>query len=135
MSNNFITPDIKKKSGIFLKALLLGVAVTFITMLLFAALMLWCNIPQGYTTALATVSVAIGSFFAAFYSARKINSKGYKIGFIAGVITFLIVTLISLFMSDNGITYNTLFHFIIIIISSLIGGIWGVNFKRDKKYI
>ncbi|MDD6478635.1 MAG: TIGR04086 family membrane protein [Oscillospiraceae bacterium] len=135
MNNSYIAPDVKKKSGIFLKAAGSGIVVTLLAMLIFAAIMLWFGISQKYAVALATVSVAIGSFAAAFYAARKINVKGYKIGFLAGVVTFIIITAVSLIISKNGVTYNTLFHFIIIMISSLIGGILGVNFQKDKKYI
>lgn len=135
MNNGYMNPDIKKKSGIFLKALIIGILVTLLTMLGFAAIMLLFSVNQNYSVVLATISVAIGSFAAAFYTAKKFNNKGYKIGFLAGLFTFIIVTAVSLIISKNAVTYNTFFHFVIIVIASLLGGILGVNFKKDKKYI
>ena len=35
----------------------------------------------------------------------------------------------------NRLTVNTLFHFVIIVLSSLVGGITGVNADKGKKYI
>ena len=79
--------------------------------------------------------MAAGSLSAAFYAARKNGSKGYLIGRLVGIITFLLVTIISLIVSGGVLSSNTLFRFVIIVISSLIGGILGINIRREKKYI
>ena len=60
---------------------------------------------------------------------------GVYIGFIIGISTFLIITIISLIINDTALSINTLFHFIIIVLSSLIGGIFGVNKDKNKKII
>lgn len=121
--------------AIILKAVIIGVVLTLGVMLALSAVMLIFDVSSSLAVPFATVSVAVGSFGAAFYSARKIGSRGYLIGLICGFITFAVVFLLSLAMSMGGITQNTLFHLIIILISSLIGGILGINFKTDKKYI
>lgn len=53
---------------------------------------------------------------------------------IVGLTVFVMITLLSLVMG-NGFSINTLFHFIIVTLSSLVGGIMGVNGKKRKKYI
>ena len=52
-----------------------------------------------------------------------------------GIVTFAVVTLVSLIVDDGGFTQNTIFHFVIIMLASLIGAILGVNKTSNKKYI
>ena len=103
-------------------------------MAFFAALMFFAELDKNLSTVLATVSVAIGTLVASFYAAKKIGSRGYLTGLSVGGATFIIITLISLVIDGGSITFNTLFHFIIIMLSALIGGICGVN-KKANKYI
>ncbi|MBR4073751.1 MAG: TIGR04086 family membrane protein [Clostridia bacterium] len=135
MSNDFLNKSSGKKGIIILKGCIIGIIVTFVFMLLFSALMLYAGIERSFAVPFATVSIAAGTFLAAFYSARKIGEKGYLVGLITGISVFLAVTLVSLIISQGSVTYNTLFHFIIIILSSVTGGIFGINFKKSKKYI
>jgi len=135
MSNDFSDKSTQKKGIIIFKGIIIGVVVTFIFMLLFSFLMLYAGLERSFAVPFATVSLGAGSFFAAFYAARKIKEKGYLIGLLTGLFVFITVVLISLLISKDSVTYNTLFHFIIIMLSSITGGILGVNFKNSKKYI
>ena len=118
-----------------IKSVLIGVAVTFIFILLFSLLMYFVRLNDGFFLPFATVSVAAGSLAAAYYSASKKGEKGYLTGLICGGITFAAVTLISLAIDKGGLTLNTVFHFFIIMTASLFGGILGVNKGKNKKYI
>jgi len=133
--NSYKNGSGNKKGILVLTSVILGVVVTFLIMLILSALMLWLDLNGSLSVPFATISVAAGSLAAAFYAARKFGSKGYLIGPLVGVITFLVVTVISLIVSGGSLNSNTLFRFIIIVISSLIGGILGINLQRDKKYI
>lgn len=121
-------------SSVFVISALIGVAVTFLLMLLFAAIVHLGNIDRKILPVLSTVSMAFGAFAAAFFSAKRIKDKGYLVGTVVGCIAFAVVTVISLIVSKGGLTLNTVFHFLITIISSIIGGIVGVN-SNSKKYI
>lgn len=123
------------KSVIPVAAAILGIAVTAVFMALFAFIMYIAQIGSEYSPVLATVSLAAGTFAAAFYAARKIGKRGLLTGFVTGGITFVVLTLISLIVDKGGITYNTLFHFVIIMLSALIGGVMGVNKKTNRNYI
>lgn len=128
--------DLKNgKLIMYLKATVIGVAVTFLSMLLSAAIIMLLNLDRAFSVPLATISLALGSFAAAYYVSSIIQNKGYLIGTLVGLITFGIVTIISLIVNKNGLTVNTLFHLIIILLSSAIGGILGVNKNKSKKYI
>lgn len=131
--------DIFKKNNdnkfvAYLFGSLVGVFTTIIIMFIFSALLVLLNLNRAYSVPFATISIAVGSFFASFFTAKKLSNKGYFIGFIIGIGIFLTITLCSLIFG-NHLSMNTLFHFIIILLSSIIGGIIGVNYKKNKKYI
>lgn len=113
---------------------LIQTAVTFILVAVFALIINLADLDYKYAPVFGSVAVGLGSLAGAMrYSAKK-KSKGYLIGLAFGGTTFLIVTLIGLILNGGGLTLNTLFHLIIIMLSSLSGGIIGVN-KGGKKYI
>ena len=121
--------------GLIIKTVLLNIIITALFIFLFAVVMYFAQKGYEYATILATVSLAAGSLISAFYAAKRIGKKGFLVGLTVGGITFLIITLISLFVDKGSITINTLFHLIIIMLSALIGGIIGVNKAANKKYI
>lgn len=123
------------KLAIPIGAGILAILVTAAFMAIFAVVMYIAQIGSEYSPVLATVSLAAGTFAAAFYAARKIGKRGLFTGLITGGIIFILITLISLIVDKGGITYNTLFHFIIIMLSALIGGVMGVNKKANRNYI
>lgn len=134
MSGDFSKKDTVNKKIAYLWGVILGVLVCLVTMLIFSAVLLFFNIDRAYATPFATVSVAIGCFIAARHTAKKIGDKGYLVGLIIGSVVFTAITALSLILGD-GLSLNTLFHFIIMMLSSLVGGITGVNKNKHKKYI
>ena len=118
-----------------LVGLLIGIIVTVASMFIFSMIIYFLNLDRAFALPFSTVSVSLGAFFSAFFTAKKMKKRGYIAGLAVGILTFVIVTVISLIVSKNGFSLNTLFHFIIIILSSVIGGILGVNSALNKKYI
>lgn len=133
MSIDFSNNSSNKKYA-YVYGAVIGVIVSLIAMFVFAALLLFFNIDRAYATPFATISVSIGSFVASNITAKKIGDKGYIIGLVIGFFVFLLITILSLIFG-NALSLNTLFHFIIIIFSSITGGIIGVNKNNHKKYI
>lgn len=129
-SELFKKENIKK----FFIGVLLGIVATALLIIIASAVFLVFNISRSFAGAVATVCIAAGALISAFYSARKIGEKGYLTGLITGLFYFLCVTSAALAVNKGGVTSNTLFHLIIIMLASLIGGITGVN-KSSKKYI
>lgn len=125
----------KGRLRLFLSGTVIGIAVTLFFMLIFAAVIYFLNLDREYSVPLSTLSLALGSFAAAYFVSRKIGNRGYLFGTLVGLVAFAAVTIISLILTKNGLTLNTLFHFIIIVLASAIGGILGVNKGKDKKYI
>lgn len=129
---------LKAKNGKFWIILIgtaVGIAATLFAMLFFAAVIYFLNLDRAYSIPFSTLSLSLGSFAAAYYVSRRAEHRGYLIGAFVGLISFALVTVISLIINKSGLTLNTLFHFIIIVLASAIGGILGVNKGKDKKYI
>lgn len=123
------------KIGLIIKALLLFAAVSAAAVMLFALIMYIFAAGFKYSALFATLSASFGAFAAAFYLSGKNGSRGWLTGAAVGGIVFCVLTLISLMMNRGGLTQNTLFRFVILMLSSVIGGILGVNRKSQHKYI
>lgn len=113
---------------------LIQIAVTAALVALFAVIINLTDTDYKYAPVLASVAVALGSMISSYYMATKKKNRGYIIGGMIGASTFGIITIVGLILNDGGMTVNTLFHLIIIMLSSIIGGIAGVN-KKGKKYV
>lgn len=112
-----------------------GLVVAAVFILIFAAVMYFAELDEIYSVIFATVSVACGCFTAAYIAAKSNKSKGFLIGAVTGGIVFVAVLLISLAADKGAIGINTLFHFIIFMLSGIVGGIIGVNKSQSTKYI
>ncbi len=131
--NNAQKYNNKEKIIIYLVSTLVGIIITFLTMLLASLLMVLFEISLNLLPIVSSICLVVGSFFAGFLSAKKIGSGGIVCGLVVAFVTFLIVFIISLILDPTGITFNTMIHFIITLLSSLIGGIIGVN--KSKNFI
>jgi len=123
------------KIKMIIKSVLTGVIATTVFVFAFAAVMYFAGLDKIYSVIFATVSVAFGCFAAAYNAARENKSKGFLIGTVVGLVVFFVITLISLIADKGAVGINTLFHFIIFMISAIVGGVMGVNKADSKKYI
>ena len=124
-----------KNVFLYLITFIIEAFAILISVLIFAAIMLFSESFFDYASIFATVSTAIGTFIASYYLSLKKGKRGILNGLIVGGITFLILIIISFIVDDGAVTLNTIFRLIIILLSSFIGGILGVNKVNNKKYI
>lgn len=125
----------KNKYINYLITALIWIAVTFAFILVFAAVMYLIEGGYEYSPLFATISAAMGTLFSSMYLSRKVGKNGLLIGGAVGIAVFVILVLLSFVMNDSQMGINTLFRFIIIMLSSLIGGVIGVNRNNNPKYI
>ena len=123
------------KIKMIITGVIIGIIITTVFVFIFAAVMYFAGLDKIYSVIFATVSVAFGCFAAAYSMARKNKSKGFLIGTVVGLVTFFVITLISLIADKGAVGTNTLFHFIIFMLSAIVGGVMGVNKADSKKYI
>ena len=118
-----------------IKALILFLISGALCLLIFAAVMFYLESAFSYSPLFATLAIAVGCFFASFYLGKKTGKKGFLIGLGVGAVVFTIVTLVSLFVNSGSVTVHTLLRLVILLLSSMIGGIIGVNRKANQSYI
>lgn len=120
---------------LFIGAVLAFLFTTVIFIAAFGAAIYFLDINLDYAPIFATVSVGLGGFVTARGIAKKLGKKGVVTGFLVGLIIFGFITFIALFVNKQGVTVNTFFHFVIIVLASMSGGILGVNKKKNRELI
>ena len=108
----------------------LGVVVTFLVLLLLAAVMLLANINLNMASPLASVALALGSGFGGYLSAYKNKAKGFICAMVNAGLIFLLIAVVGLILSRS-VTLMSLIHFAVTALSSLIGSILGIS-KSEK---
>lgn len=108
----------------------LGVVVTFLVLLLLAAVMLLANINLNMASPLASVALALGSGFGGYLSAYKNKAKGFICAMVNAGLIFLLIAVVGLILSRS-VTLMSLIHFAVTVLSSLIGSILGIS-KSEK---
>lgn len=135
MKKDFAKSDAKISWLVVLKGALFGILTSAVLIFIFAAILLLPGVRRGLAVSFALISLAVGTLVAAFYIAKKTDGKGLIIGAITGVAVFVSVTLFSFALNDGTITPNTLFRFIILLLSGTVGGILGANRRGSRKYL
>ena len=121
---------LKDKWGNIALGILLLAAFYILSAFIFAAVFYFSKASRDYIPFFSNLGLAVSSFLSVFLITRKKGDKGLLTGIIIGGITFILLFLISLF-TKGGVTFNTLFRFLFIMLPAAIGGIMGVN-KTNK---
>ena len=109
----------------------IGIGVTFLMLLVIAAVMVLLNIGNSYSSVLSSIAVALGGFIGAYFAARKNGSKGLINGAAVAAAMYIIISVVALFVNQGGLTLMSLIRGVI---ASCIGGIAAVN-KQEKRKI
>lgn len=128
-SNN-MTVNKYLKSSLF--SVVIGEVATMVLLLLFSVLMCNVDIPDAGGAFFVIVATSIGAFFAGYVNGRILKHKGIIAGAICGVMlmTILIILKLAFFIPlPDGITVLKL---TLVVVFGIIGGIIGVNKKKQK---
>lgn len=126
--------DDKTIKAIILSAIL-GTSVISLLLILCALLMSFGVLPINTASVCSTLSLSIGAFLSGLFAAKSLKKNGMALGAVLGAILFLIFTAISLIASLTAPSLLTLLKGIIMIVSSALGGILGVNIAAKRKII
>lgn len=107
--------------------LIIELMITFIISLLNLI-----EINSGITTIIMFVCNLILFFILNFFNAFKLKKKGFLEGILLGLIFIFLMFLIKLILFDNNITISTAIYYLILFVTSIAGGMFGVNKKSDK---
>lgn len=124
-----------EKTVIYVIATIVGIVVVALALFISSWICLAIDMSDSYSSLISGVCLGIGAMTSGFLSAKKIKTGGIINGGICGLIMYLMVFVLSLFISDNGFSTVTVSHSLIAIISAAIGGILGVNTSTRRKII
>ena len=116
-----------------LKGTLLGLAVIFLCIFIFALLMTLLDLSASFSFPLSMVALGIGSFVSGLVSGKSIKEKGLLIGLYCGVIYLIVFSVTSLFSGSADFT-SVLLRFLCSVIPSLAGGVFGVNSNSKSNF-
>lgn len=125
-------------SKLLIKPLIFGFIFSLITTLvfiiIFAITATNINLTDNTLLILSLTSMNLGCFIGGLTSGKISKEKGFIIGAINGFIVFLLITIISLILNKNSITIITLIKLITFTLSSMIGGVVGVNITNKRHF-
>ena len=76
------------------------------------------------------ILVLLSMFIGGLYIGKKSNKKGYLEGIKIGLIAIIILFIISYLAFDKGINIHKIIYYLILLSSSTIGSMLGINKKR-----
>ncbi len=115
--------------------LTVGSVTVFVAMMLCALVLTMSDFDATVATPLSNISLAIGAMVGGLVASILHKSKGLVIGAIIGFSMFIIVTIISLIISDGTITVNTPLRLVVMTLLAAVGGIIGVNRSAKRKLV
>ena len=128
----------KFKSSSTVKALIFGLIVSLISSLVFVVIGAIAatniEITDEGILILSLICMGLGTFSGGWTSAKFLKEKGWFIGMLNGLIFFLITTIISFITNPEPMTLISVIKLLIFVITSLVGGVLGVNITRKRSF-
>ena len=116
-----------------ISSIFFGAIVTIICLVAFSFIMTKIDAPDGLVSAMASISICVGSYFAGFLVSKNRRKNGLITGIFCGILIFCFTFILSMFFIRSAMSMGFLTKLIMILICSSIGGIVGVN-SKIKKY-
>lgn len=113
-------------------SLVVSIAVVFVVLALSSIILLKTNMNDALVNVLNLISFSIGAFTGGLTISKLFKEKGLVYGLINGLVLFSISFIISLIINFSAPSLFSLIKLIAISISSLIGGVIGVNTKKKR---
>ena len=124
-----------EKLVIYALSVAVGSVVVIISLFIAASFCLATDMSDNFSTLVSGICLGIGAFVAGFLACKKIRSGGIINGGLCGILLYFLVFVFSLFISRNGFSAVSISHSAISIVSSAIGGVFGVNLSQKRKII
>ena len=108
--------------------------ITAAALILLTLFISYGNVSDEVVSSCITAATFISVFAAGFMCGRKRSRSGWLSGLVAGGIYVLFMLLSGLIIfGDFGISWDTLKMFVLSALGSVVGGIFGVNFRKKRK--
>ena len=114
-----------------LVGILVGLAFSIIILLIFSLIITVKDIPQGAIPTLSAVSVALGCFAGGLTGAKLHRKSGLAVGILIGFLIYLLLLFAGTLAHGDGLSASTLIKLVVSVASGGIGGIIGVNTRKN----
>lgn len=118
---------------VFIKTQLISALLYGVSFIIASAFGLAMNISKSYAFYVCVFAFASSSFICAMFAGYKIHKNGISIGFLFCLPFNLIVTLASIAANSFKIDLTAVISFFILVVSSMLGGIFSVNIRIKAK--
>ena len=120
------------KSGLSLKPIIFGVLAGIVCCFVMISLVCFLflkskSLPEEFFEYLSLVILAVSSFVSGFAAGFTAKRQGLVYGFFCGIFLFVLFVVGSLAVSSDGVSYLSALKGSLAVVSSLAGGILGVN--------
>ena len=119
-----------KKYAIFL---VLEVLLIFLLLALFSGVSVLFGVDNSLVPLFSALSLSIGTLIGSYLSGKVFGSKALIVGTINGFLLYVLVSITAAIIGGGKITLSSLFNFLIIFLSSVIGAVFGVNAANKRK--
>jgi len=114
-----------------LRAVILGSIFAIISVFVFSLMMYFFDFPVSVQSGGLYILLNLSLFIASVHTGKKTTKKGYLYGIFSGIIFISILFLINILISGDTLNFMTFFLKIpILLLISLIGGIFGANLRK-----
>ena len=118
----------------FIIKYLKSILFIFISILLFTVIigtLSYFNILGKSIKIFELISIIISTFIGGFYIGRNSNKKGYLEGLKIGLFMVIFIFFLSYFGFNKDLSLSNLIFYIIILVSSILGSVIGINKKSS----
>lgn len=114
-------------------SVVIGAAVGIVLLLLLSVVVSAVGVPQSFISPMAIFAISVGGFAAGFICAKKVRERGLLYGAACGAVLSVILMLASFTVSDYGFGLLALIKTMFIMLSSMIGGVVGINQRSRRR--
>ncbi|MEG2295666.1 MAG: TIGR04086 family membrane protein [Oscillospiraceae bacterium] len=107
-----------------------GILLPIILLSMLSIIMSIQPIPQNFIYPITLFVMAVGAFVSGYFCTKITKKEGLFLGFLCGVLLFSVIAIFGIMFSNLEFNFSMLTKFLTIILSSMIGGVLGVNSKK-----
>lgn len=116
----------------YIKAFLHAMGIVLVLVFIFSILNYFNIISGSVMSVLLLITSFLSIFYGGFYVGKRSTKKGFVEGIKFGLLLFIILFIMSLFINNDLKFLNRFIYFLIIISSSMLGGMIGINKSKNK---
>ena len=90
------------------------------------------GVNSGITSIVLFVCNLVLFFILNYINAYKLKKKGFIEGLLLGVIYVILMIIIKLLLFSSPLNISSIIYYIILLLTSILGGMFGVNKKSDE---